>query len=229
MSYRIVSIGAFSRHPLRLSDSARAARPGHATTTLVLAGDAAILVDPGLPGQILVPRLVERAGLEARDITHVFLTSFQVETTRGLTAFDDARWLVSETERESAGMPLALMLKRAAEEGDDPELIAELERQVSLLARCQAAEDSIAPRVDLFPLPGVTPGLCGLLLAEQARTVVIAGDAVPTVEHLEQGKVIDGAHDLDKARESLMEAIEVADAIVCGRDNLVLNPTKRPF
>lgn len=229
MAYRVISIGAFSRHPLRLSDSARPERPGHATTTLVVEGDAAVLVDPGLPPPILLPRLVERAGLEAADITHVFLTSFTAETTRGLAAFEGAQWLIAEAEREAAGMPLALTLKKAAEEGADRDVIEELERQVGLLMRCEAAADSIAPRVDLFPLPGVTPGLCGLLLAEQRQTVLIAGDSVPTVEHLEQGKVPDTAHDLDKAKESLVEAIELADLIVCGRDNLVVNPTKRPF
>lgn len=229
MAYRVISIGAYPRHPLRLSDAARPERPGHATTTLVLAGEAAIVVDPGLPGEILLPRLVERAGLTPADVTHVFLTSFQPETTRGLPAFESAAWLVSERERESAGLPLAMTLKRAAEEGADGDVIEMLERQVGLLARCEAAEDRVAPRVDLFPLPGVTPGMCGLLLADPNTTTLIAGDAVPTVEHLEQGKVPDTAQDLDAARESLLEAVEVADAIVCGRDNLVMNPSKRPF
>ncbi len=228
MPYRVITIGAFARHPLRPMDAARPERLGYATTTLVVSGEAAILVDPGLPAQALKPRLLERAGLEPADITHVFLTRFASETARGMTAFESATWLIGETERESAGTPLALMLRRAAEAGD-ADVVAELEVQVGLLARCEPAPDSLAPRVDLFPLPGVSPGLTGLLLPEPTSTVLIAGDAVASAEHLEQGRALDSAHDPEAARESLREAIEVADLIVCGRDNLVLNPTKRPF
>ena len=217
MSYRVITIGAFTRHPLRAMDAQRPERLGYATTTLIVSGDAAILVDPGLPAQALAPRLVERAGLEPADITHVFLTRFAPETARGLGAFDGASWLVSETEREAAGTPLALTLRRAAEAGD-AEVVAELESQVSLLARCEPAPDSLAPRVDLFPLPGVSPGMAGLLLPEATSTVLIAGDAVPSQEHLEQGRALEGSHDPERASESLAEAIEVADLIVCGRD-----------
>ena len=83
--------------------------------------------------------------------------------------------------------------------------------------------------MDLFPLPGVTPGTCGLLLTLPRQTLLIAGDAVATVEHLEQGKVLDRCHDVEQAKESFAEAIEIADVIVPGRDNLCLVPTKRGF
>jgi glyoxylase-like metal-dependent hydrolase (beta-lactamase superfamily II) len=83
--------------------------------------------------------------------------------------------------------------------------------------------------VTLFPLPGVTPGTCGLLLEDARFTVVLTGDAIPTIEHLERGQVPDDAVDLEKAQESFTDAVEVADMLVLGRDNLVVNPTKRPF
>jgi glyoxylase-like metal-dependent hydrolase (beta-lactamase superfamily II) len=77
--------------------------------------------------------------------------------------------------------------------------------------------------VDLFPLPGVTPGLCGLLAAEPRRTTVVCGDAIPTVEHLEQAQVPRNSFDARLAMESFKEAVEIADILVLGRDNLVLN------
>ena len=77
--------------------------------------------------------------------------------------------------------------------------------------------------VDLFPLPGVTPGMCGLLVAEPNRTTVICGDAIPTLEHYEQGKVLKHAADATAAMESFKEAIEIADVLVLGRDNIVFN------
>jgi glyoxylase-like metal-dependent hydrolase (beta-lactamase superfamily II) len=98
-----------------------------------------------------------------------------------------------------------------------------------VLRKFVAAEDSIAEHVDLFPLPGVTPGLCGLLLEGARHTTLICGDAVPTVEHLEQGQVLTNAADVTRARESFQEAVEIADLLVLGRDNIAVNPTKRPF
>ena len=59
------------------------------------------------------------------------------------------------------------------------------------------------------------------------RTVLIAGDAVATIEHLEQGKVLPHCVNLAQAQESFKEAIEIADVIIPGRDNIVLNPLRR--
>lgn len=219
MDTRIISLGTLAEHTLR--DTSRKVRTGHATTTLVRTGDAAILVDPGLPPQAVVARLDERAGLDPADITHVFLTSFKADTCRGLRAFDNAEWLIHPHEREAVGVPLATLLRDAGDADDETK--RELEYQVSILRECKSAPDSIAPGVDLFPLPGVTPGLCGLLLAEPNRTLLICGDAIPTVEHYEQAKVPTRAADPAAAMESYKEAIEIADVLILGRDNLVFN------
>ena len=230
MQDRIISIGSLASHPLWPMDATRPARPSHATTTLILDNEAAILVDPGLPGQIIASRLLERAGMEPADITHVFMTSFKADMCRGLPTFEDAQWLIGEVEREAVGTPLAMMLKRALdEEGQGSPMVKELEMQVAMLSRCEIAPDKLTKTVSLFPLPGITPGNCGLLLAYPTRTTLITGDAVGTTEHLDQGKVLDGAHDIEQARESFAEVIEVADVIIPGRDNVLLNPTKRPF
>jgi hypothetical protein len=71
--------------------------------------------------------------------------------------------------------------------------------------------------------------MCGLLIEEPRHTTVICGDAIPTVEHLDQGKVLVSALDVEKAKASFEEAVEIADLLVLGRDNMVVNPTKRPF
>ena len=89
------------------------------------------------------------------------------------------------------------------------------------------APDKLAEGVDLFPLPGVSIGSSGLLLPTPATTLLIAGDAVATAEHLEQGRVISPCFDIQQALESLKEAIEIADMIVPGRDNLINNPSRR--
>jgi len=230
MDFRIISIGCLSAHPLWGEKSAT--RAGFATTTLITSGDAKIIVDPGSSPLALGPRLLERANLRPRDITHVFLTRFAPEIRRSITLFEDAEWLIHETERESVGVPIAAALREMASRDDGPvdsSLRETLEEEIAILSRCKAAPETLAERVDLFPLPGVTPGLCGLLLEGTRHTILVCGDAVPTWEHLNEGKVLQSAADVDAARTSFEEAIEIADLLVLGRDNVVVNPTKRPF
>jgi N-acyl homoserine lactone hydrolase len=204
-------------------------RTGHATTTLVITGKRRILVDPGLPAPALLARLGERVNLRPGDITDIFLTSFHPDARRAIEAFPNAAWWISETERETVGIALAQQLKRAVEAGDDPETIEVLRREVAILQRCRPPGDIMDERVSLFPLPGVSPGLCGLLLEGERHTTVICGDAVPTGEHVELGRVPSPVADVDKARASFEEAIEVADLLIPGRDNVFVNPTKRAF
>lgn len=228
MDVRVVSIGTLAQHPLW--GEKQSVRSGHATTTVVVAKNRRILVDPGLPAQILVARLGERANLRPDDITDVFLTCFRPDVRRGIEAFGNAAWWVSAAERESVGVPLAQLLAKASgEQGTDPQVIEALGRDVAILKKCQPAPDRFAERVSLFPLAGVTPGMCGLVVEGVRFTTLIAGDAVPTVEHLEQGQVLAESADLEAARESFAEAIEIADLIVPGRDNILVNPTKKPF
>lgn len=224
VGFRVISIGAMGHHSAWGEKGD--VRPAHATTTLITAGDARILVDPSLPAQILVPRLSERSGLKPDQITHVFLTNFHPMRRRGLAAFDQADWFVSELEREAVGAQLVESFTEAERAGDS-DLAATVREEVALLHRCKPAPDVLAIGVDLFPLYGVTPGSCGLLLPLPAHTVLIAGDAIATQEHLDEGKVIHPVNNLEQAQESFREAVEIADMIVCGRDNLIPNPMRR--
>jgi glyoxylase-like metal-dependent hydrolase (beta-lactamase superfamily II) len=203
-------------------------RTGHATCTLIRAGKRVIVVDPGLPPQVIAARLNERSGLRVADITHVFLTTFKPDTMRGVLAFEKATWWIGHDEREAIGVPLVGSLQQAAAD-DDEELRKMLEQDVAVLRRCEPAPDRLAEGVDLFPLPGVTPGCCGLLCTTPRSTTLICGDAIPTTEHLERGQVLQSAADVMRARESFGEAVEIADYLVLGRDNLAANPVKRPF
>lgn len=237
MDIRLISLGALAANPLWGEQTP--VRTGHATTTLIQAGKKRILVDPGLPEVVLAARLHERSGLKPTDITDVFLTCFKPEMTRGLRLFDHAKWWIHEAEREAVGIMLADTLRRAMVMDDssgrddwdtgNPDPLDALRERVAQLRHCQPAPDRLADRVDLFPLPGVTPGLCGLLVAAPSHTMLICSDAIPDGEHLSNGRVLDDSADVTQARESFAEAVEVADLLICGRDGLVVNPTKRPF
>lgn len=226
LNHRVISIGTLDTNPFWAREDEP--RTGHATTTLVRSGDAVVLVDPGLPGAALDARLKERSGLEPADITHVFLTSFHPDTRRALELFDGAKWLISEAEREALGVPLARQLAAAADQGET-ELTDMLKREVSLLQRFEASPDRIAPGIDLFPLPGVTPGMTGLLIGHKRYTLLITGDAIPTSEHLEHGRVLKRAVDVEAAKNSLQEAIDIADLFIPGRDGMLVNPMRGPF
>ncbi len=223
-SLKIISIGAMSAHPL-WSEKADV-RAAHTTTSLVVSGDAVILVDPSLPPQILLPRLSERTGKGADSVTHVFLTSFHPLRRRGLAAFTNATIWIGELEQQGVREQLREKLEQARA-AKDAELTRMLREELEILNACEVAPDKLAEGVDLFPLPGVSIGSNGLLLPTPATTILIAGDAVATAEHLEQGRVISPCFDIQQALESLKEAIEIADMIVPGRDNLINNPSRR--
>ena len=132
---RLVSLGALAAHPLRGEKGD--VRPGHLTTSLVISDDRRILIDPSLPGRVLTERLDERVGLKPSDITDVFLTSFRPIGRRGLDIFDEARWLISERERESVGVALVEGFQKA-EEAEDRDLEETLREEIGLLQRCEA-------------------------------------------------------------------------------------------
>jgi glyoxylase-like metal-dependent hydrolase (beta-lactamase superfamily II) len=227
MELIIISIGALAKNPLW--NERVPVRTSHATTSLIRthAADAPakavnILVDPSLPFQILEARLGERAGLKPADVTHVFLTNWRPIHRRALESFSAAAWWMNEPEIDAANAALDTAEENAGRQNAPPDPLIQKER--ALLAKIQAAPDALADSVDLFPLPGNTPGQCGLLLSEPTRTTLIAGDAVPTAAHFLAGQVFPDCWDLAKAKESMMEIYEVADLIVPGHDNYFLAP-----
>lgn len=241
MDVRVISLGTLGANELWNERAVR--RTGHATTTLIRVDEANIIVDPGLPGEALAARLGERVNLSPGEVTHVFLTSFRPGTWGGIELFEGAEWLIAEAEREAAGVPLAQVLRRLVESegagvveggggedggGGGAAVVRMARRELAVLQRCRAAPETLVRGVDLFPLPGVTAGLTGLLV-EDRHTTLICGDAVPTVDHVLTGRVLPGCHDAGRARESFAEALEIADVLVLGRDNWVMSPGRSPF
>ncbi len=221
MDFRIVSIGTLSSHPNW--NEPNEVRTGHATTTVIKSEDAVLLVDPSLPAQMVDAKLHERWGLRLSDVTHVFLTSFDDDRTRTLDGLTHAQWFMHEPEIECAKQHVSEALQHV--ERDD-ELERWLESQLQKLDGFQVPEDHFLQGVDLFPLHGHTLGTCGLLLPTPKRTIVIAGDAVPSREHLERLTVLPTTQDIESAQESMKECVDIADIIIPGRDNILLNPLR---
>ncbi len=179
VSVDIVSIGTLSRNPFWNENSAR--RPAHATTTLLRDEESTIIVDPALPPDILRQRLDERSGLEPSRINTVFLTNFRPVHRRGLELFRHATWLMHADEIEAMRRFLEDVYTGAAARGEPVDELVEQESE--LLEHVQAAPDELAEQIHLSPTPGVTPGAASLLVLDDDRTTVVAGDAIINKEY----------------------------------------------
>jgi glyoxylase-like metal-dependent hydrolase (beta-lactamase superfamily II) len=215
----IISIGTLSRN--RIWNETEPLRTPHATSTLIRTGKRTILVDPGLPAAALVARLFERTGLKPDAIDTVFLTNFREAHRAGLELFPKARHLIHEVEQASATEQLRGLIEQAPAGDIDRRFMTQ---SLQLLERMRPADDRLAEGVDLFPLFGYTPGTCGLLVTGAMTTTLIAGDAVPSLDHFLAGQVLPDTFDIKAAQESLAEVYEIADLIVPGHDNVFLNP-----
>ncbi len=219
MEIIIISIGALSKNPLWQEKIP--VRASHATTTLIRSGNDLLLVDPSLPANIMTTLLFDRAGVKPEAITHVFLTNWRPVHRRSLELFKDAKWYMHEAERQAAADVLQDAESRAAR--DNVPVDRMIEQEKALLARTESAPDTIIESVDLFPLPGYTPGQCGLIASTPTLTTIIAGDAVPTHGHFLAGQVFQESYDLAQAKESLLEMYEIADVVIPGHDNMFIS------
>jgi glyoxylase-like metal-dependent hydrolase (beta-lactamase superfamily II) len=215
----VISIGTLSRN--RLWNESQAVRTPHSTTSLVRAGKRHILIDPGLPAPAMKARLYERTGLQPEQIDTVFLTNFRPAHRAGLSLFGHAKVFISEREQQHFSAFLAAQIEEAPPDDLDREALV---KELKLLESLKPAPDKLAEQVDLFPLPGYSPGTCGLLVAATTSTIMIAGDAVPTLDHFLAGQVLPESYDIEVAGESMREVYEIADIIVPGHDNLFANP-----
>jgi len=181
-------------------------RKEYATCTLVRSGEMVMVVDPGWPAEVLRSALFYRAGLEPEAVTDVFLTHFDPAHFMGIGLFRKARWTMYEEEIRYA----------RAESGAEDGLPARV------LRRVRTAPEKFAPGVDLYPTFGPTPGHCSLLVYTALETTVVAGDIVLTADHLARANLGEQPWDLQKARESFQDVLEIADLIVPGHDNLTV-------
>jgi len=222
VGFTVVSIGTLSSNPFW--NEAPGVRTPHATTTLVTDGQRRVLVDPSLPAAALVSRLHERTGLASGAVTDVFCTTLRPTHRRAVEAFPSARWLCPPGELAAFDQHLHTLAEAADRAGRevDEHVAAELE----LIGRFEPAPDKVTGSVHLFPLPGPSAGSAGLLLAGVRLTVMIAGDAALTADHVLAGRVWSGCADAQAAMGSMSEIIEIADSIVCGHDNVMPNPTR---
>ena len=213
----VISIGTLSRN--LLWKESEPVRTPHATTTLIRTDKRTILVDPGLPGPVLAARLFERTGLRPEAVDAIFLTNARPAHRGGVSGFPKAAVYIHEIEREFALATLKEMLDEV--EDEQQQAVA---TELKAVQAMKPAADHLAPQVDLFPLFGYTAGTCGVLVTSTTQSILLAGDAVASADHLLAGQVLPGCFNLGQAKESLQEVYEIADVVVPGHDNVLLNP-----
>ncbi|MEZ6191345.1 MAG: hypothetical protein R3C45_08640 [Phycisphaerales bacterium] len=96
-------------------------------------------------------------------------------------------------------------------------------QDIAVMKKCRCTPGRLARWWTCSRCRVTRPVAAELLLSQTNSTTLIAGDAIATAEHLEQGRVLRGAYDVKQAQESFMEAVEIADVIVPGHDNMLLN------
>jgi len=222
VEFCVVSIGALSRN--RLWGEAAAVRTSHATTTAVLTDERLILVDPSLPAAALGPVFNERTGRRLSDVTDVFCTTLRPVHRRSIAALSGAAWWVHGDELSTYQSHLEGLLDTA--ERLDPEDAANVEADLELLERFRPAPERFGGQVTVYPLAGASPGSAGLLLTPATSTILIAGDAALTAEHVRRGQVWEGCADVGAAMRSMADFLELADVIVPGHDNVTFAPRR---
>ena len=218
VSVDIISVGTLSRNHFWNEKSAR--RSAHATTTLLRDDESTIIVDPALPPEILSRRLDERTGLEPSQIDTVFLTNFCPVHRRGLDLFRHATWLMHADEIEAMRCFLEDACTGATARGEPVEELVEQESK--LLEQVQAAPDELTEQIHLFPTPGVTPGAASLLVLDNDRTTVVAGDAIINKEYFAHRQAYEQHSDAAQAVQAVAELVEIADRIIPGHDDWII-------
>ena len=222
VEYRVISIGTLSRN--RLWSESVPVRTSHATTTLVSDEGRMILVDPSLPPELLAGRFTERTGRDLSEVTDVFCTTLRPVHRRGIEALAHAKLWVSARELDAYREHLEGL--RESAQRVDPQDLAAIEADLRLLERFNPAPEKFTKQVQLYPLYGPSVGSAGLLLTPPTSTIVIAGDAAVTGEHVCTGQVWQGCIDIEAASRSLSDMLELAAVIVPGHDNVMFSPTR---
>jgi len=217
VSVEIISIGTLSCNRFWNENSTR--RPAHATTTLLRTDESSIIVDPALPPQILRPRLDERTGLEPSQVDTVFLTNFCPVHRRGLELFRHATWLMHADEIEAMRCFLEDACTAATVRGEPVDEL--LEQEIKLLENVQSAPDELTEQIHLFPTPGVTPGAASVLVLDDDRTTVVAGDAIINKEYFAHRQAYEQHSDAAQAVQAVAELVEIADRIIPGHGDWI--------
>jgi glyoxylase-like metal-dependent hydrolase (beta-lactamase superfamily II) len=195
----IITIGNLSRNRYWGESDARGLRSAICTCTLIQGEGFRLLVDPSLQNaEDMARELDRRTGLKLSDINNVFITHEHADHYAGLAHFPQARWLAG------------------------PEVASLLNASRKFTKPLAPASGKLFGAVDVVPTPGHTMGLHSLRFDCAGLSVVVAGDAVATLDFWRERRGYFNCVDFEHSARSMAKIAELGDIVVPGHDNYFL-------
>jgi glyoxylase-like metal-dependent hydrolase (beta-lactamase superfamily II) len=203
VKFTLVNMGTLSMNKF-WGEVDRKRAPSATCTVLDLDGTR-LLVDPSPYPEQLEQRLFAATGLRTGDVDMVFVTHHHADHRFGLELFTGKPWLMAADVLDEW---------RAASPQDE-----------SLINTFALAEHHLPGGVTLLPTPGHTRSHHSLAVNTAWGRLVVAGDAVMTLDFWEAGEVFNNSANVVQTRETIRQLKQIADLVIPGHGNYFLNPT----
>ena len=195
----VITIGNLSRNRYWGEGDERPLRSVFCTCTLVRGDGFALLADPSVADAAqMAKELDRRTGLKPKDVTAVFVTHEHGDHYAGIAHFPDAPWYAS------------------------PGVAEVLNRSAKLPRRVEGVSGRLLEALDVLPTPGHTDASHSLRFDCDGWSIVVAGDAVATVDFFRDRRPFYNAVDVARSKQTMDELSRIADVIVPGHDNYFL-------
>lgn len=211
LQWKTLTLGHLSRNKFWGESDTAQYHSVVATTTLVQTDGVNILVDPTLPIAQTEALLRLHAGLGRADIHMVYATHFH-----------------GDHRVDAADYPNAKLYMSAATLADGQAALEEVKQGrgipafVAGLDKFSPAPQTLAPGVQLYPLPGHTDGNTGLMLDAPEGKVLLAGDTIMGEEYFCAGEGYWFNTSAEKTHASIIQASKDADLVVPGHGDWFL-------
>jgi glyoxylase-like metal-dependent hydrolase (beta-lactamase superfamily II) len=195
----IIVIGNLSRNRYWGESDAEPLRSTLCTTSLLRAGDSALLVDPAIEdADWMAEELDRRTGLKLADIDAAFVTHEHGDHRAGLEHLSDAKWLAA------------------------PEVAATINASGEQSRELEGIEGEVLAGVRIIHTPGHTATHHSLLVESGGARVLISGDAVMTRDFWMHRQGYFNSADFETAARTIETLRDAADIVVPGHDNCFL-------
>ncbi|AMJ61548.1 N-acyl homoserine lactonase family protein [Bosea sp. PAMC 26642] len=207
---------------------------------VVRGGGRTVIVDTG-PGDAafvksLVGRSLDRAvepedalrklGVDPSEVKTVVISHLHWDHSGGLDLFPNAEVIIQRSELQWGIAPLPVQSPLYEWQRPDGELPRWLLARRRM--RIIDGDEEIAPGLKLVHLPGHTPGCMGLCCKTTGGRHLIACDAVPTYENLEDEVPPGWYVDLEQTYKTAAKIRKIADVVLPGHDMRVFEKDEYP-
>jgi glyoxylase-like metal-dependent hydrolase (beta-lactamase superfamily II) len=197
--WSVITIGNLSRNEYWGEPNDKAFRDVLCTTTLIAGKGFRLLVDPSVASpEGMAKELNRRTGLKLDDITAIFITHEHADHVAGLANFPKQPWYTSALTAEV------------------------LNRGNQFPKKLEVTPDLLFDAVEPIATPGHTRSHYSLRFQCDGKRIVVAGDAVATLDFWRDRRNFYNAVDPAQGTRTMDAIAKMADIIVPGHDNYYL-------